>query len=226
MKLASKSKKSVKAPPVVEIEDQTDEHPLETVEAESAETETPEVSEETETKLQTLEERVSSAETAIANVIDRAEEALQDIDSKLSAVINKAAPRMLELINVRLDQQETRLFYRIIDFFGQCPFWEMKKIMDGEKSTTNGEDLFAAAFKDGWRYIGNFTHPSKATERYSLFCRPKNGPISDGEYLKMYEEFQERANKRVEEKHPTPAPEPKAEKKKLLLKPKKKSASK
>lgn len=146
----------------------------------------------TEEQTQSIEERIAQAEAALANTIDRIDELDGVLAEKLNATVNAVKPSLLEWLNLKLEQRETSLFYQIVDYFGQCPEWELKKVPEGEKNKTNGEDLFASCFKDGWRFLGNFTHPSDAAQRYTLFCRPKGGPITDEEYLKSYERFKTR----------------------------------
>lgn len=199
----SKRKKT----PVVEVEDDeamspiSEELPGLTDEASEPEESEPEaVEEETDAnpEIATLEERINR----IASMVETATDALENVPLAVSEEVKRVSPRLLDVMEMRVAALEHRLLLRVLDYFNQCPFFDLLKVADQEKSRVNGEDLFAKAFRDGWRFIGNFTNPRNAADHYSLFCRPAGGPITDGEYLKHYEEWMKRRDKYVEQNKP------------------------
>lgn len=189
-------KKSAKPKHVEEIEE------IEEIEevVEAADDSPPVEIDSLETRMMQMEEALANAELRIVNIN-------QECDGAIKAHLS----RFIEMAAINFDRIETSLLYKVIDFFQQSPFWETKKIAD-KKSTAPGPyvdpgENIHKLMKEGWRYMGHY-FPRQGDEPYSLFARQKGAPLAQGEYLKMYEDFQHRLTQALAEKK-SPKSEPK-----------------
>jgi len=113
------------------------------------------------------------------------------VSREVSDDINRRIGNFLDLINIQMEEVRTKLLYDVLDFFKQCPYWEIKKIDDVEHAKSDAAATFSKAVREGWHYVGHYHSPVEklGIKSYTLMIRPKGYPATEGEYLKHYEEF-------------------------------------
>ncbi len=164
-----------------------------------------EVIDDSEERLQEKAEKIEERLTRLAGELAEAEARVRKQDSLTDEAIRRRADSFMELLNRHMWEVEQRVLYQIIGFIGSAPFWEIKKIQETEHQRKDASATFSKALREGWRYVGYYHNPASTVpqERYTLMIRPKGGPLTDSDYLKFYENYQERVRKENEAMKPT-----------------------
>ncbi len=147
-----------------------------------------------EEQIRELEERFASTSEAFAELQHQVEQMSAIISDKMKERMDAHVRYISENREKLMAQAEEWAALRVIEFFGACPMWELKKV---PVSFYNKNDVFKetdSLFKSGWRYMGEYFY-EQDKERYMLYCRPKDTAITVDQYLKMYREFHDMAKR-------------------------------
>lgn len=146
-----------------------------------------------------VEEVDSAVDSQFVSDVEEAQRAVAELEFRihnLDKLVEEEVTRRVETfaanMNAYLARAEMEIFSRLVEFFQQCPGWEIKKVTKASESATgfyNPHEAFSRLTRQGWKWMGRHFDPERK-EQYELFVRQQNLPRYEQDLVEFYRRFQ------------------------------------